>query len=222
MNRIVRLCLLVAAALLAPVVPFVLWGDRIETAVDAWLRSGPEDAAVGWATIAVLATDVLLPVPSSLVNTWAGAQLGIVHGTLCAWSGLTIGGVAGFALSRWLGPPLVDRLVAPADRRHLQALAQRQGWLLVIATRPMPLLAEATVLLLGSMRLGWNSFLPGLLLSNFGLALAYAALGATARSSGRLGLVLLCSIVLPVAATLVVRSMLARTSAEGQRPTDRN
>jgi uncharacterized membrane protein YdjX (TVP38/TMEM64 family) len=214
MNRLLRLSFLLGLALLAPIVPFLLVGEHIEARVQGWIDSGPSSLAVGAMTIGVLSTDVLLPVPSSVVNTWAGAQLGVIPGTICAWAGMTIGGVVGFALASWIGPAIVERITHYDDRARLEVLSERHGWLLLIATRPLPVLAEATVLILGSVGMRGRQFLPAILMSNLGLAAAYATLGAAARSSGQLALVLLLSVVVPILATVAARLALSRRFAE--------
>jgi uncharacterized membrane protein YdjX (TVP38/TMEM64 family) len=219
MNRLLRASLIVALALLVPIVPFLLLGDRLETTIDHWLQSERSGAAIGWATVAILASDVLLPVPSSLVNTWAGAQLGMVGGTICAWAGMTLGGLIGFAVARQFGQPIVRRLAGAEDLARLESLAARYGWALLIATRPLPVLAEATLLLLGAIELTWKSFLPALLLSNLGLALAYAAIGALAKTSGHLPAVLILSVLVPIVATALVRKLLNRRSTIDEKPT---
>jgi len=76
--------------------------------------------------VAVLAVDLLLPVPSSMVATLGGAELGVVTGTACAWLGLTISAVAGWWLGRRAGGLALERL-DPAERAALQRHEQRIG-----------------------------------------------------------------------------------------------
>jgi uncharacterized membrane protein YdjX (TVP38/TMEM64 family) len=212
MNRFLRTILIMGLALLVPIVPFFLLGEQLEGKINEWLQAGPSSETIGWATVIILTSDIFLPVPSSLVNTWAGAQLGVLLGSLAAWLGMCMGSTLGFALARWLGHPMVRKLATPDDVIQLERLGARQGWLLLIATRPLPILAEATVLLLGAMHLRWSSFLLPMLLSNFALAFAYASIGAIGRSTGQLALVLIASVLMPLAATAVGRRLLSGKS----------
>jgi membrane protein DedA with SNARE-associated domain len=74
----------------------------------------------------------------------------------------------------------------------------RLGPLLLVLGRGVPVLAEATVLLCGMHGLSWRRFLPPVLLSNLGLAIAYAAFGQLAERYQWLPLALAVSIALPV------------------------
>ena len=83
----------------------------------------------------------------------------------------------------------------------MERLAEKYGAALVVLMRPLPVLAEAAVLLLGATGLGWRPFLVALGLSNLGVALAYSVLGYIAHSQGELPLALAASVALPLAAT---------------------
>ena len=62
----------------------------------------------------------------------------------------------------------------------------------------MPVFAEAGVLIAGIHHLPWRQFLPAILLSNFGIALAYSALGEYAQQHQWLPLAFGVSVALPV------------------------
>ena len=93
---------------------------------------------------------------------------------------------------------------------ELDALAVRHGATIVVATRALPVLAEAAVLVVGTTRMAWRPFLLATMLSNAGIALVYAALGALARSEGELPLALVGSIALPLLATVIARRLIRR------------
>ena len=56
-------------------------------------------------------------------------------------------------------------------------VGDRRGILILILARPVPVLAEASVLVIGTMRIGWWRFFAAVGLSNLGIAAIYAALG---------------------------------------------
>jgi len=169
--------LLLAAVLLLVAVPFLLIGGPLERRVDPWL----DDATGRWTKAAVvvglLAGDVLLPVPSSVVNTFAGKAMGFWAGAAAAWLGMTAGAVIGFALARLLGRPLALRLSAEDQLERIDALSARYGPGLLILARAVPVLAEASVLFFGTTGLPWRRFLVPVALGNLVIALGYAALG---------------------------------------------
>jgi uncharacterized membrane protein YdjX (TVP38/TMEM64 family) len=181
-----------------PIVPFLLFGERVEAAIEAWRDDPPAASIVALVVVTLLATDIFLPIPSSLVSTLAGWQLGAVGGALASWLGMSLGAVIGFVLARWWGQPLVGWLTRPDDLARTNRLAERFGPLLLVLGRGVPVLAEATVLLCGMHGLGWRKFLPPVLLSNLGLAVAYAVFGQIAERNHWLPLALAVSVALPV------------------------
>jgi uncharacterized membrane protein YdjX (TVP38/TMEM64 family) len=205
MRDLVRLLLIVALALAIPIVPFLAFGPDIEAWVAAWLQPPLARPVIFSLTVLVLASDILLPVPSSLVSTAAGAQLGAVAATAASWLGMTLGAVLGYWLARTFGRNVAVRLAGHEDLERLERLAAHYGVGLLVATRALPVLAEASVLLAGVARVPWRSFLPAISLSNLGIAIVYSVLGQFARNEGELPLALAASIALPVLATTIAR-----------------
>lgn len=200
--------LIIALVLLVAIVPFLLLGDRFEAQLQDWLSGKTHRREFAWGVVGLLAADMLLPVPSSGVCTLAGARLGILWATAAAWLGMSIGSVGGFAVARWLGEPLARRITGAEDMARLRTLSTHYGTLTIALTRPVPILAEAAVFLLGATKLAWQRFLPVVLLSNLAIALAYATLGWFAFERGQLAIALVASVGLPVLATLIARRWL--------------
>ncbi|MEX2112388.1 MAG: VTT domain-containing protein [Pirellulales bacterium] len=210
MSGIWRTLIVIVLALLVPIVPFLALGESLDRWVAAWLEPPPPAATVALLTVAVLAADVLLPVPSSLVSTFAGAQLGVPAATAASWLGLMAGALVAFGLARACGRPLAVRLSSAQELDEIDQLGFQAGAWLLIITRPLPILAEAAVLFLGTTSMTWRRFLPPVMLSNLGIALVYAVLGRMAQSRGVLPLALGASIALPVLATTMARWLFAR------------
>ena len=208
MRNLLRPLAIVSLVLLVPVLPFLVFGDRLDRMVEAWLDPPPSPAAIALMTVALLSSDIFLPIPSSLVSTFAGSQLGVPVATAASWLGMTLGAVIGFALARIWGRPLAARLSSADDLARLDRLAQDYGVWMLIVTRPLPLLAEAAVLLTGVSGLSWRWFLPCVMLSNLGIALVYSILGRMAFAQGHLLLALVASIALPILATATARRLL--------------
>jgi len=198
MRELFRTLPLMCIVLLVPVLPFLLFGQQMES----WLRGIEEDppSTISTATLVIglLATDILLPIPSSVISTLSGWQLGWWRGTLATWIGMNLGAILGFYLARSWGRPLALWFCKEGDLARMHTVNQRYGPVVVVLTRAVPVFAEASVLLVGIHRLQWQRFLTGLLLSNFGIALAYAAFGDYAQQHEWLPLALAVSIALPV------------------------
>lgn len=218
MKSLVRPLLLIAAILFVPVLPLLVGGTSLEAMFTQWLRDTTSPLATAALVVVVLAVDIFLPVPSSLVSTLAGGRLGWWAGTLAVWAGMTIGAVIGFALARRWGRPLAERLAGSDEIHRLDQLSGRYGPALVVMTRPVPVLAEASVLLVGVQQLAWRRFLPGLAASNLGLALAYAVFGDIAAQHHWLPWALAISLALPMLLLAIVRAGTASTRLANEAP----
>lgn len=102
---------------------------------------------------------------------------------------------------------MAQRFATAGELKRVDAMAARVGLLVLVLTRPIPILAEASVLLMGTTGLAWWRFLVAVGLSNLGIAAAYAALG----DSVRLPVALAASIALPLLAGGIARLLWPRT-----------
>ncbi len=177
--------------------------------LDQWLRGLADDPPSALATFALvvglLATDILLPIPSSVISTLSGWQLGWAVGTLATWIGMNLGAVIGFALARRWGQPFALWFSKGEDLQRMRQVSDQYGPLVLVLTRAMPVFAEASVLIAGIHRLSWRRFLPAVVLSNLGVAIAYAAFGEYAQRHQWLPLALGVAIAVPVLVAAIAK-----------------
>ena len=215
MRRPLRLLLILAlAAVAVPLVPFLVYGTRLDHAVERLLDPLPSPPVLAAIEMGVLAADLLLPVPSSMVATLGGAKLGIALGTLCAWIGMTIGSMAGWWLGRTAGGRALAGL-ADDERERLLGQQRRYGPLAVVLSRPLPLVAEAAAIMAGATGMGWREFLLAAGSGNLAIALVWSIAGAMGRDADSLQWMLIGSLVVPVVITwLVLRRNMQTPSRE--------
>lgn len=205
MQELFRPLALVTVALAVPIVPFALWGAPLERAITRWAGDAADRPEAALLVAGVLAVDVFLPVPSSLVSTVGGAKLGFLAGTLASWLGMTAGAALGLAVARRWGTPLARWLAGDDELERLSTVAKRYGVQTLVFMRPLPVVAEAAVLLLGASRVPWHRVAWPLALSNLGVAAAYSAAGNLALARSALPLAMALSVALPLSATVVAR-----------------
>jgi uncharacterized membrane protein YdjX (TVP38/TMEM64 family) len=215
MHRPLRLILMLALlAVAVPLVPFLAFGTRLDHAVAGWLDPPPAPQVMAAIEVGVLAADLLLPVPSSMVATLGGAHLGVVIGTACAWLGMTAGAMVGWWLGRTAGAASLSSLTL-AEQERLTRQQRRFGPLAVVLTRPLPLVAEAAALMAGASGMSWRDFLIAAGSGNLAIALVWSLAGALGRQADSLQWVLMGSLAVPVAITwLVLRRSLQTPSRE--------
>ena len=121
--------LLILAAL---IVPLILWRDPIRAVFMEPQRLTAAVRSTGaWARLAFIglyvAQSIAAPIPGQALNFAAGYVFGLIPGILYSWLGLILGTTAALLLARYLGRPLVQRLVAPATLEKIDRLAENRG-----------------------------------------------------------------------------------------------
>lgn len=169
---------LAAAALIA--VPFWLFEASLAGAIEAFVQAPPDRALLAAGLGLLLAADVFLPVPSSLLATASGMLLGLTPGALTTWSGLQAGVLLGYGFGRSAGRRVAQRLVGEAELARAADAHQVWGGLSLLLARAVPVLAESSVLLAGLARMPLPRFALLTGASNAALALVYASVGAYA------------------------------------------
>jgi uncharacterized membrane protein YdjX (TVP38/TMEM64 family) len=205
MRELFRTLPLMCVVLLVPVIPFLFFGGKLESWLQGVAEDPPSAAVTATLVISLLATDVLLPIPSSVISTLSGWQLGVWRGTLATWIGMNLGAVVGFAAARRWGQPFAMWFSKGEDLKRIRQVSDLYGPYVLILTRAMPVFAEASVLMAGIHRLSWRRFLPAVVLSNLGIAIAYSAFGDFAQQHQWLPLALGVSVAIPVLVAAVAK-----------------
>lgn len=181
------------------IVSFLLFEQQIQdflTHLNLYLPSTPtQKLNLALLLIALLALDVVLPVPSSMVALLAVAMLGGVGGYLVIFIGLCLGAGLGYALGAGYFRLLSGRL--GLHQRQPGQLAYKLGTLSLICLRGVPVLAETSVVAAGMQRYPLPAFVLVTTLANAGLALAYSAIGTFLVEQNALLVTILASMVLP-------------------------
>ena len=178
-----RTLALLAVISLIILVPFGLFGSR----VDAWTARLIAEADAhrlytGLALTLLLAVDIVMPVPSSLVSTACGMTLGFFGGACASFCGMTLSAAAGYVLGRYASC-FAGKLIGPGEAAWLKAFQERHGVWVLLALRPVPVLAEASVVFSGLSRQPLPRVLAVTALGNLAVSAVYAAVGAWGRSS---------------------------------------
>ncbi len=196
MSNASKLALTIIIALLIPIIPFVIVG---ELPGEQWLSSRDEHALTfAVAGTLLLCSDVLLPVPSSIVGSLLGARLGFMEGFACIWTGLTLGSLIGYGVGLlWPGRISAD-------------LPENPTLTMVFLSRPVPVLAEAVSVVAGAGRIAFYPFLVVSILGNACYAAVLAANGAWSVGSMWTGPGLILPMLLPVVSWVIWRRLKPR------------
>lgn len=195
MTPIKRALAVLMCALLVPIVPFLLIG---ELPGERWLNSaGGDSVRFGITGAGMLALDLLLPIPSSIVGALMGGRLGFVFGGMWCFLGLFTGHIVGYLLGRLTPARWVSREVGKSSA----------SWIALLLSRPIPVFAEALALAAGAERMPLSAFVSSVAIGDAIYAAALAADGAALLPDGSWGVGLIFPMLLPVVGYLAWRKL---------------
>ncbi len=179
-----RLVIIIVAMVLGFSVLFVVadqfgWleHDFVEQHLSAIQGSGAGQALVVTAIIGLLAVDLVLPVPSSIIMALSGKLLGFLPGGLVAFAGAMLAAAIGFYGCRLGGQRVFDRLVGAADAENISAWFRRYGVYAIILSRPVPMLTEILSCLAGLSKVRARIFFAASILGTLPICFVYSYFG---------------------------------------------
>lgn len=188
-----RFALLFLALAVLVTLPFVIWGADFESVFTPagavqWIEArGAWGAA---ALVALLAADVVLPVPATPLISAAGYVYGPVTGAALGALGSTASGLIAYCLCRKLGRRAAQRIVGEAELERARARFERSGPWIVALSRWMPIVPEVTSCLAGLTRMDARTFTLALVCGTLPMACVYAWIGASGHDAPLVALAL--------------------------------
>ena len=201
LRPVLRLTWIFLALAFIVALPFFIWGDRVEAFLHqdrlvAWFQSYYDSAwLVG---IALLVSDLVLPIPNTVVMAALGVIYGPLVGGIVSTAGNCLSGLLGYSLCRLYGRPVAARLIGEADLEAGGHLFARSGGVIVAASRWLPVLPEIISCMAGLMRMPFRIFALALLAGSAPLGFVVASLGYAGSDRPLLTLVLCALLPLPI------------------------
>ena len=127
--------------------------------------------------IALIVSDLVLPVPGTAVITGLGMIYGPWLGGFIGGVGSVLAGLTAYGGSRWLGARFATWLVGDDDLRRLARFFERRGPLAIALSRWLPILPEALCCLAGISRMRFRVFLAALVIGGLPMSFLFAWLG---------------------------------------------
>lgn len=203
-----RWSLLICLVLALILVPFALWEDALNAWTARLLAPAAGRATLAALVVFLLASDVLLPIPSSFASAGAVSLLGAWQGGSAIFIGMTCAAWLGYGLGRFGGEPLALRLAGPSELSRASRMMARYGSWVLLVCRGVPVVAEASTLFAGATRVPcWRfAFVTGL--GNLGLSCAYTLIAVLQLSGGwALAAPFAFGIAVPALALLLMRPL---------------
>lgn len=155
-------------------------GFSFEPWARAWMTgAGPSGAAV---VVGLLAVDIFIPVPSSIVMVLSGAAFGVLWGSILAFTGSIGGEWLGFELARRYGTGLSTRFIGDeTERQRLNRILVTHGAAAVAVTRALPVVMETMSVVAGLSTMKRSTFLIASTIGTLPIVIVYAYAGAVSR-----------------------------------------
>ncbi len=209
--------LFLAACLLVVFASLYVLAERLGYADGAFLVARFEalQASPGgrvWVAVAIaglLAVDLVLPVPSSVLMTFSGAVLGVGLGTAVSLAGAMLSAALGFGACRWGGQRAFRGLMGAQDLTRVNVWFQAYGVYAIVLSRPVPMLTEILSCLAGLTDLPGRTFFLAVVLGTLPVCLVYAYAGSISSPANPWPAVLIALLV-PAAGWVAVRRIKGR------------
>jgi len=193
------------------IVPFIFFGPTFDAIADRAMTSEQGKAWSAVVLFSLLATDSLLPIPSSIVAPGLITLMGFLQGVLAVFAGTFLSALMAYGIGRAAGSGMMRRLVPESQIDGARPVFQRYTLFSVFISRGVPILAEASAIFAGSTRIPFRPFALVALISSFVLAVLYGCafqLGLWYLNSG--SAVVVTAVVIPAISWLGFQVFLRR------------
>ncbi|MFZ5595099.1 MAG: TVP38/TMEM64 family protein [Pseudomonadota bacterium] len=181
MKTLVKLFLVLATFSASTFVVIKLSGLITVDDIRAWLESAKSVSplTMGLLVFGLLFADLFIAIPTLTVCILSGYFLGFELGALFSAMGVSAVGISGHLLSRSAGRRLLERIVrTPEKIKEMEDTFNQHGFLMILMSRALPILPEATACLSGFTRMPVWKFCSAWALSSY----PYVAIAAYAGS----------------------------------------
>lgn len=181
MKTLVKLFLTIAGVFASTFMLLKLSGGLTVDDIRAWLEAAKSVSPVyiGLVVASLLFADLFIAVPTLTVCLLSGYFLGFSYGLAFNIIGVTAAGIAGYLISRSVGRALLEKVIHdPVKLEEMETTFDKHGFAMILMSRALPILPEATACLAGFTHMQTWKFLLAWMISS----LPYAAIAAYAGS----------------------------------------
>lgn len=193
-------------------IPFFVFEEWISMGTKSWINRSENINHILVAVILALlmVSDLLLPVPSSMISIAAGFIHGLALGTVVSFSGM----VGACALGYYAGRMGSDtKWIGKQTRKEVEFFFNRYGFWAIVLARAVPVLAEASVFYSGMSGMSFRKFMLISSMANLGISFVYAFVGAFAMNTQSFFLAFAGAILIPLVALMLKNTISKKRKA---------
>jgi uncharacterized membrane protein YdjX (TVP38/TMEM64 family) len=177
---------------------WMIWGGGWESHFSFEGSVGWLESAGPWAWLAgilLLTSDLVLPIPGTVVVSALGYVYGTLLGGAVATAGLMTAGLAGYGVGRLCGEGTARRWLGNQDFEKGRTLFESGGGWMIALSRALPILPEVISCTAGLVRMPFRRFVAALACGSIPMGFLFAAIGSSGREAP--GWAIALSIVVP-------------------------
>jgi len=162
MKSLIRLFLIIASVFASTFVLIKLTGVLTVDQIEGWLIQAKELSLlyVGSIVTLLLFADLFVAVPTLTITILSGYFLGHTFGAIAALSGTMLAGISGYVISRYYGNEIMGFLIKDeTERNEAKQSFDKSGFAMIILSRALPILPEASACLAGMTKMNFWKFL---------------------------------------------------------------
>jgi len=149
--------------------------------IEHWLNQATtlSPIYIGGIIAILLFADLFIAMPTLTICLLSGYFLGHTQGAIAALSGILLAGVCGYVISRYYGKNILGFLLKDEDKRNDAIRTfQDHGFVMILLSRAMPILPEASACLSGMTKMPFGQFFLAWLISSVPYVLIATYAGA--------------------------------------------
>lgn len=162
MKALIKLFLIIAAVFASTFIVIKVTGILTVDQIEGWLIQAKSSSAiyVGSIVAVLLFADLFIAIPTLTVTILSGYFLGHTYGAMAALVGTMLAGISGYAISWYYGSGIMAFLIKD-EKKRCEAISafDKGGFAMILLSRAIPILPEATACLAGMTKMGFWKFL---------------------------------------------------------------
>lgn len=177
MNRYIYIFIFICFFTIATFILFEATGFTFE----GLLKNTTSRPLLACVSVLLLGIDVVLPIPSSFVMITNGVLFGFVGGGVLSIIGGLMSSMVGYFIGS-KGDKLAKRFSTQIEEEKARIFLEKYGSIAIIASRPIPVLAESVSIISGTLRWSFKKVLISSLIGLLPISFVYSLTGAYSTS----------------------------------------
>lgn len=148
----------------------------MEQWIDINLKSNKSRLAFAFLSFGLLTSDIILPIPSSVIMILNGKVLGVPAGTLLSFFSGLLSSIIGFYIGSKANP-YFDKMFSKKDKEVSNSLFLKFGNIAITISKALPIISEAVSFVSGTTSVSFKTFLVYSIAGHIVVSLLYACVG---------------------------------------------